>query len=257
MLTPLDIENVKFRGALSGYDRGEVEQFRARMIQALENYIAQVTELRGQIAGLEDRLARYHESEELLKNSVVLAQRTADELIATAHQRADVIIQSAQLEGEGVRQSLGKLRAEREQFEYQFHGLLTGFIRQLEQNNPGLTHAQAALASPPPLPQPEPHIPASFPASARQSPLPAAPAQPQPPVGPTSAPAEFSPVQRPAVQPQNPQDTDISSLTALLNAVKPVTLSEMTPPVTSSPPASTTLQESFAPASETGTQDQA
>jgi cell division initiation protein len=169
MLTPLDVDNAKFRGALSGYARGEVEQFRARVIQALEDYIAQIETHRTRIAELEAQLARYRESEELLKNSVVLAQRTADELIAAAHQRADSVIRAAQLEGETVRRSMGELRAQREQFEYEFHGLLSGFIHRLEQANPALrppAALQTAVIQPlnqipagaaphPPAPEPE------------------------------------------------------------------------------------------------------
>ena len=44
----------------------------------------------------------------------------------------------AESEGEGIKRRLSDLKNEREQFEYAFHGLLTGFQRRLEQNNPQL-----------------------------------------------------------------------------------------------------------------------
>jgi len=147
-LTPLDADNVRFRGALSGYNRGEVDQFRARVVGALEDYLALIESFKARITALEGELARYRGSEELLKNSVVLAQRTADELIGAAHQRSDAIVRTAELDAEAVRRSMAKLHAEREEFEYSFHGLLTGFLRRLEQGNPALNPPATAAAPP-------------------------------------------------------------------------------------------------------------
>lgn len=256
MLTPLDVENVKFRGALSGYDRNEVEQFRLRLIQALEDSIAQTELMRTRISDLESQLMRYHESEELLKNSVVLAQRTADELIVAAHQRADLIVQAAQLEGESIRRALGDLRAEREQFEYAFYGLLTGFIQRLEQANPGLGKPYVA---PPALQEaalPEAAVPTA-PAGSAAGAAPAAAATP-PSAAPVAAPrpAPAATVDR-SVAPAahaNVRDADAGSLMALLNAVQPEpeTRTAEQPGV----PAAPALQEPFAPPAPSGTQDE-
>jgi|GEM_PF-2548758 len=150
-LTPLDAEKYRFRSVLRGYARDEVERFRAEVIAALEGHIARAAESAARVSELESQLARYRENEELLKSSVVLAQRTCDELIAAAHKQADAIKQEARTEGEQIRLSLADLRAQREQFEYAFHGLLTGFKHRLEQGNPMLATREqpAALSSPP------------------------------------------------------------------------------------------------------------
>lgn len=148
-LTPLDAEKYRFRSVLRGFARDEVERFRAEVIAALEGHITRSAELTARIGELESQLARYRESEELLKSSVVLAQRTCDELIAAAHKQADAIKQEARTEGEQIRHNLADLRAQREQFEYAFHGLLTGFTHRLEQGNPMLAAREqpAALGS--------------------------------------------------------------------------------------------------------------
>jgi DivIVA domain-containing protein len=137
-LTPLDAEKARFRQVFRGYGREEVEAFRAAVIAALEEQIGRTEQLTDQVAELERQLKRYRESEELLKNSVVLAQRTCDELIAAAHKKADAIRQDARSDGERLRLELAELRAQREQFEYAFHGLLSGFLHRLEQGNPRL-----------------------------------------------------------------------------------------------------------------------
>jgi len=142
-LTPLDAENTKFRSGFRGYAREEVERFRATVIAALEDHIKRSEQLSARVAELDGQLARYREKEELLKDSIVLAQRTCDELIAAAHQKADAIRREALLEGDDIRRELAELRSQREQFEYAFHGLLSGFIHRLEQGNPRLTAGPA------------------------------------------------------------------------------------------------------------------
>ncbi|HES58205.1 MAG TPA: DivIVA domain-containing protein [Firmicutes bacterium] len=137
-ITPLDIENTRFRGSLGGYNRNEVDVLLAKVAQELEARLTQIEELQRKIAQLEQTVATYRESEELLKNSVVLAQRTSDEIIAAAHQHADAIVREAESSGRETTRRLGELRAEREQFEYAFHGLLAGFLHRLEQGNPEL-----------------------------------------------------------------------------------------------------------------------
>jgi DivIVA domain-containing protein len=137
-LTPLDAEKARFRVGFRGYAREEVERFRATVVAALEDHIAQGQQLKARVSELEAQLARFHEKEDLLKDSVVLAQRTCDELIAAAHQKADAIRREALLEGDEIRRELAELRSQREQFEYAFHGLLTGFKHRLEQGNPRL-----------------------------------------------------------------------------------------------------------------------
>lgn len=145
-MTPLDIENLRFRTGFRGYNRDEVERFRADALAAVEDYIALAAQLSARVAALEAELSKYHDSEELLKNSVVLAQRTCDELIAAAHQRADAIERQARVGEDEIRRRLAELKSEREQFEYAFYGLLSGFMHRLEQTNPALAPPAAAPA---------------------------------------------------------------------------------------------------------------
>jgi DivIVA domain-containing protein len=154
-LTPLEIENVLFRRSMfGGYDRTDVERFLAQAARSIDEYVTRIDQLQRQLEQQELDLARYRESEEHLKHSVVLAQRTADELIAAARQRAETIRGEATLEADRLRHSLVDLHNEREQFEFAFHGLLSGFMRRLESNNPALAGSTAGNAAPQALPPP-------------------------------------------------------------------------------------------------------
>jgi len=145
-LTPLDAEKERFRVGFRGYAREDVERFRAQVIAALEDHITLEAQLKSRVNDLESQVRRYRETEDLLKDSVVLAQRTCDELIAAAHQKADAIKQEAHQEGSRIRAELAELRSQREQFEYAFHGLLAGFTHRLEQGNPALAGSREPAA---------------------------------------------------------------------------------------------------------------
>ena len=150
-LTPLDIEKLELRTGFRGYNREDVERFRYEVLRTVEDYLARIAALQARVGELERDLQQYHANEELLKSSVVLAQKTSDELIAAARQRAELIVREAGAEGEDIRRRLSDIRNEREQFEYAFHGLLSGFLHRLEQGNPSLkpgsVAAPAALGS--------------------------------------------------------------------------------------------------------------
>lgn len=226
-LTPLEIENVQFRKSMfGGYDRTDVERFLAQAARAIDDYVTRIDQLQRQLAQQEADLARYRENEEHLKHSVVLAQRTADELIAAARQRADSIKGEAALEADKLRHSLVDLRNEREQFEFAFHGLLSGFMRRLEANNPALVprgEAGAPLALPVfPAVQEEaanlnmvrdgaPPLDASLPI-ASQKPKTADPA-------PTPAPATTQPGSALPVQEPDPLDADALDFARALDSV--------------------------------------
>lgn len=180
-LSPLEIENIRFsRSMLGGYDRTEVERFLAQAARSIDEYVSRIDQLERQVAQLEADLQRYRENEDLLRSSVVHAQRGADELIAAARQRADAIKGEAELEAQKLRQSLSDIRNEREQFEYAFHGLLSGFIRRLEHGNPALGGAAHSAVPSPALAAPAAVSGVRLPTEAEAEPMPASvPEQPQ------------------------------------------------------------------------------
>ena len=236
VLTPLDADKEKFRVGFRGYSREDVERFRALVITTLEEHIALESQLKARVAELESQVKRYRETEELVKDSVVLAQRTCDELISAAHQKADVIKQEARQEGSRIRGELAELRSQREQFEYAFYGLLTGFKHRLEQGNPALgtgerparyaqlgPAASPAAAEPPveqPVPEPqEPSMEDVMEGSAADD----NPAEAGIGAGPgiPPVPAPPSPVARPAAGDEVDRDADIADFTAALDDAGP------------------------------------
>jgi len=103
-LTPLDIHNKEFKKSFRGYDETEVDEFLDLIVAEFERLVRQNEELQSTIAGLESRLEHYKGLEETLKNSLVLAQKTADELRESAHREAAIIKKEAMAEAARLRE---------------------------------------------------------------------------------------------------------------------------------------------------------
>ncbi len=99
-ITPVDIQHKQFKKVLQGYDRAEVDQFLDEVIETLEDDAQHRAALEAEIADLRERISHFKAMEESLQNTLVLAQRTADEVKASAHKEADLIREQARLASE-------------------------------------------------------------------------------------------------------------------------------------------------------------
>ena len=99
-ITIIDIQHKEFKKSLQGYDRNEVNEFLDEIIETLEDENSMRAALQGEIAELRERLSHFKTMEESLQSTLLLAQRTADEVKAAAHKEADLIKQEARLTAE-------------------------------------------------------------------------------------------------------------------------------------------------------------
>ncbi len=99
-ITPIDIQHKSFKKALQGYDRAEVDQFLDEVIETLEDDAQHIAALQAEINDLRERISHFKAMEESLQNTLVLAQRTADEVKASAHKEADLIKAQARIAAE-------------------------------------------------------------------------------------------------------------------------------------------------------------
>lgn len=94
-VSAVDIQHKVFRRGLFGYDRVEVDRFLEDLMESVEEEAIGRAQLEKELAEVRDRLAHFKAMEEALQNTLLLAQRTADEVKAAAHQKADLIIDEA------------------------------------------------------------------------------------------------------------------------------------------------------------------
>jgi cell division initiation protein len=106
-ITVVDIQHKTFKRALQGYERTEVDQFLDEVIETLEDEASVRAALEAEIADLKERISHFKAMEESLQSTLLLAQRTADEVKAAAHKEADLIKQEARLQAERAVSTLG------------------------------------------------------------------------------------------------------------------------------------------------------
>lgn len=96
MITPLDIENKKFsKQVMNGYSVEEVDDFLDDLTVDYSKNYKEVTELKSKIEELNKSLEHYKTIEETLQNTLVMAQKTAEDVKNVAKQQAEQIINEA------------------------------------------------------------------------------------------------------------------------------------------------------------------
>ncbi|HTA39838.1 MAG TPA: DivIVA domain-containing protein [Candidatus Acidoferrales bacterium] len=159
-ITPIDIQHKTFKKALQGYDRAEVDQFLDEVIETLEDEAHHRAALEADIADLKERISHFKTMEESLQNTLLLAQRTADEVKASAHKEADLIREQARLAGEreiaSYNDSISEVRREQqraveasEKARSELRSLLMTHLSLLEKEAPRPVAAPPALAPQP------------------------------------------------------------------------------------------------------------
>jgi len=94
-LTPVDIRNQRFKKAFRGYSEAEVNRFLLTVAEEYEKLYRNHVELKESLKKREFELAKYRELEETLQQSIVLAQKMAEEVVANAERQAESIKQAA------------------------------------------------------------------------------------------------------------------------------------------------------------------
>ena len=106
-VTPLDLRQAQFRSKLRGFDPDEVTAFLADAAYELEQALKEIDRLRQEAAKTEVILDEFRERENALRNTLLTAQRLADQIkenaeteartmLREAESRADLILQKAQ-----------------------------------------------------------------------------------------------------------------------------------------------------------------
>jgi DivIVA domain len=92
MLTPLDIENKKFKKVMMGVDPQEVDDYLRMVLSDYEKIFRRNIELEDRLSVLDDALNRYKEMENTMQNAIMVAQKAGDDLTRAAHEKANVIV---------------------------------------------------------------------------------------------------------------------------------------------------------------------
>lgn len=102
MITPLDIQNKNFKKSFRGFNQTEVNGFLQEMIEDYEEMYKENIAYKDKINLLTDQLNQFKILEETLKSTLLVAQKSADELTLNARNRAEIIIDNAESKGQKI-----------------------------------------------------------------------------------------------------------------------------------------------------------
>ncbi|OPY57205.1 MAG: Septum site-determining protein DivIVA [Pelotomaculum sp. PtaU1.Bin035] len=102
MLTPLDIQKKEFRHTFRGYNVYDVDSFLDRVIQDYEKLYKENLDLTEKLAQANQNMTSYREIEEVLKNTMVMAQKNADELKRNTEKETALILDRARVEADQI-----------------------------------------------------------------------------------------------------------------------------------------------------------
>jgi cell division initiation protein len=95
-IAPLDLRQQRFRQALRGFDRTEVVAFLTEAADDYEHALREIDRLRQDLQRGEALLSEHRERETNLRNTLLTAQRLADEVRAAAENEGKMIVREAQ-----------------------------------------------------------------------------------------------------------------------------------------------------------------
>ncbi len=97
MITPLDIENKKFsKQMVNGYNVDEVDEFLDEITADYEKLYKENKALKDNTEELHNDVGQYKDIESTLQNTLIIAQKTADEVQNVAKKQAEQIIKDAE-----------------------------------------------------------------------------------------------------------------------------------------------------------------
>lgn len=96
MLTPVDIQNKHFGKSIRGYSEVEVEEYMALIVRSMEELIQINIENTAKVLDYEKQLERYKAMERTINDAMILAQRTSEDMITHANEKAAHIVSRAE-----------------------------------------------------------------------------------------------------------------------------------------------------------------
>jgi cell division initiation protein len=142
-IAPLDLRQQKFRTAVRGFERTEVVAFLTEAADDYEHALREIDRLRQDLMRMEALLSEHRERENNLRNTLLTAQRLADEvksaaeneakmIVREAEGRADLLVQKAGMRVDEIERDITELRLRRRDVEGSLESSIQALYHALE-----------------------------------------------------------------------------------------------------------------------------
>ena len=142
MLTPVDLQNKVFKGGI-GFDKKDVEAFMHGLSSDYEQLYRSNVELTDKVATLNESLQHYKSVEDSMQKALTLSEKTAEETINAANdkarlltteaeKKAENILADAKQELEDTKNEIFRLQQQQKKFKEQFTHVLESQLKMMD-----------------------------------------------------------------------------------------------------------------------------
>lgn len=97
MLTPLDMHNKTFGKGFRGYSTDEVDEFMERVAKDFERLYQENLEYKETVDRLSHQLEQYQQMELTLRNTLIIAQETAEDVKTNARKETELMLKETEI----------------------------------------------------------------------------------------------------------------------------------------------------------------
>ncbi len=142
-ITPLDLRQARFQTAFRGFDKTEVTALLTEAADDYERAMREIDRLRQELSRLEALLGDHRERETNLRNTLLTAQKLADQIkesaqnegkliVREAEGRAGMVLEKAQSRLEDIEREINELRMRRRNVEGSLEASIQALYHALE-----------------------------------------------------------------------------------------------------------------------------
>ena len=147
-ITPLDIQQQKFKTRIRGFDIREVDAFLEQVASALESLQKTHKTMQEEVRRLELEIQGYRKREETFKRALLNSQKVLDQMKDNARKSAELIIAEAEVKAEKIlnnahnrlaqlHEDISELKRQRTQIEVQIGSIIEAHSKLLELSKEG------------------------------------------------------------------------------------------------------------------------
>jgi cell division initiation protein len=144
VLSPLEIQQKQFRHRFfKGLDAKDVESFLQKVADQMSGLLKEIDELKRDLGERERQLGEHREREQTLKNTLISAQKTVEQMKVNAQKEAKLLVSEAEVKAERIlnnahnrlaqiHEDIAELKRQRTQFELKLRATIETYQKMLD-----------------------------------------------------------------------------------------------------------------------------
>lgn len=102
MITPLEVSKKQYSKSFRGYNRTEVDEYNKRVSEEMERLVNDNIELTEKYKRIKEELDKFNRIEQNIRDALIIAQKTHDQVITSGNEKADVIVREAEMRAKEI-----------------------------------------------------------------------------------------------------------------------------------------------------------